>query len=232
MALRAQHRVSRILCIASFWSVLASSQSSKSPAVVVPRTWDDAAMKTLEVPLANPAASPKHVSADYYYRIPVRQIYKQYPVYAPGKEPAGYWEWLQKQEPVVLWDDGHVRPPLRNDADWIKSGESAFDAPVFVDVDGFISVSDVRNTQGYEESGVPVTQRGIVPFFSYVICEKGKVELGIFSCAMCHTRVMPDGTIIKGAQGNFSLDRAVNRKVNYGTVQSRLLIRGLYAVPG
>jgi hypothetical protein len=56
-------------------------------------------MKTLEVPLANPAASPMHVSSDYYYRIPVRPIYKQYPVYAPGKEPAGYWEWLQKQEP-------------------------------------------------------------------------------------------------------------------------------------
>ena len=231
MALRAQHRVSRILCIASFWSVVASSQSSKNPAVVVPRTWDDAAMKTLEVPLANPAASPKHVSADYYYRIPVRPIYKQYPVYAPGKEPSGYWEWLQKQEPVILWDEGRTRPPLRNDADWIKSGESAFDAPVFVDVDGFISVSDVRNTQWYEESGVTVTQRGIVPFFSYVIREKGKVELGTFSCAMCHTRVMPDGTIIKGAQGNFSLDRSVNRKVNPGTVQSRLLMRSLYAVP-
>ena len=136
MALRAQHRVSRILCIASFGSVLASSQSSKNPAVVIPRTWDDAAMKTLEVPLANPAASPKHVSADYYYRIPVRPIYKQYPVYAPGKEPSGYWEWLQKQEPVILWDDGRMRPPLRNKADWIKSGESVFDAPLFVDVDG------------------------------------------------------------------------------------------------
>src|SRR5580698_1323895 len=158
MALRAQHRVSRILCIASFWSVLAWSQSSKNPALVIPRTWDDAAMKTLEVPLANPTASPKHVSADYYYRIPVRPIYKQYPVYAPGKEPPGYWEWLQKQEPVILWDEGRTRPALRNDLDWIKAGESAFDAPQFVDVDGLISVSDVRNTQWYEESGVPATQ--------------------------------------------------------------------------
>ena len=30
---------------------------------VIPRTWDDAAMATLEVPLANPIGSPKHVPA-------------------------------------------------------------------------------------------------------------------------------------------------------------------------
>jgi hypothetical protein len=70
-----------------------------------------------------------------------------------------------------------------------------------------------------------------VPFFSYVIREKGKVELGTFACAMCHTRVMPDGTVIKGAQGSFSIDRSVNRKLNSGTVESRLFRRSLYAVP-
>lgn len=39
-----------------------------------PITWDDAAIATLEIPLADPAASPKHVSAAYYYKIPVRPI--------------------------------------------------------------------------------------------------------------------------------------------------------------
>src|SRR3974390_2843202 len=61
----------------------------------IPRTWDDQAMADLEVPLADPSASPKHVSAEYYYKIPVRPIYKNYPVYAPGHEPPGYLEWLQ-----------------------------------------------------------------------------------------------------------------------------------------
>jgi hypothetical protein len=152
-------------------------------------------------------------------------------VYAPGKEPAGYWEWLQEQEPVILWDEGHVPPLFRNGSDWISAGASVFEAPVFVDVDGLISVSDVRNPQWYEESKVLLTARGIVPFFSYVIREKGKVELGTFACAMCHTRVMPDGTVIKGAQGSFSIDRSVNRKLNSGTVESRLFRRSLYAVP-
>ena len=54
-------------------------------------------MATLEVPLADPVGSPKQVSADYYYRIPVRPIYKEYPIYAPGHEPPGYLDWLKRQ---------------------------------------------------------------------------------------------------------------------------------------
>src|SRR5713226_9040286 len=77
----------------------AFGQSPQVKGTAVPKMWDDAAMSTLEVPLANPIGSPKQAPADYYYRIPVRIIYKQYPVYAPGREPAGYMEWLRKQEP-------------------------------------------------------------------------------------------------------------------------------------
>ena len=65
---------------------------------VIPRVWDDAEMAGLQLPLVDSNASPKQVSSDYYYRIPVRTIYKNYPVYAPGKEPAGYLEWLKQQE--------------------------------------------------------------------------------------------------------------------------------------
>ena len=52
-----------------------STQANVAPAV--PKTWDDEAIATLEVPLANPVGSPKHVSPTYYYKIPVRPIYKQ-----------------------------------------------------------------------------------------------------------------------------------------------------------
>src|SRR5947209_16128356 len=44
----------------------------------IPKTWDDKAVAELEVPLADPRYSPVHVSSDYYYRMPVRQIYKSY----------------------------------------------------------------------------------------------------------------------------------------------------------
>ena len=53
----------------------------------------------------------------------------------------------------------------------------------------------------------PLNADGIVPFVDYVIREEGKVEVGIASCADCHTRVMPDGSVILGAQGNRPLDK-------------------------
>jgi hypothetical protein len=87
-------------------------------ALAIPKTWDDEAMATLEVPLANPVGSPKHASADYDYRIPVRPIYKSYAVYAPGHEPPGYLDWLKQQEPVIVWDDSGHKPPLQTEADW------------------------------------------------------------------------------------------------------------------
>ena len=97
----------------------------------IPRTWDDAAMAALEVPLADPVGSPKHVSSDYYYKIPVRPIYKSYPIYAPGHEPAGYIDWRKQQEPIIVWDDATHRPTVRTEADWIKAGEIVFDSPLF-----------------------------------------------------------------------------------------------------
>src|SRR6266487_2592072 len=94
-----------------------------------PKTWDDEEIAKHEIPLADPTGSPKHVSSSYYYRIPVRPIYKSYPSYAPGREPAGYMEWLKQQEPVVVWDDHEHAPSLQSDADWIRAGEIVFDAP-------------------------------------------------------------------------------------------------------
>ncbi len=79
----------------------------------IPKTWDDGEIARHEVPLADPSGSPKHVSSDYYYRIPVRPIYKGYPVYAPGHEPPGYMEWLKQQEPVIVWNDGGHAPALQ-----------------------------------------------------------------------------------------------------------------------
>src|SRR4029434_690522 len=81
------------LCVLVIGGQTEKSIGAVSP--TIPKTWDDAAIATLEVPLANPVGSPKHVSADYYYRIPVAPIYKSYPVYTPGHEPPGYMDWLK-----------------------------------------------------------------------------------------------------------------------------------------
>jgi hypothetical protein len=178
-------------------------------ALAIPKTWDDKAMATLEVPLANPVGSPKHASADYYYRIPVRPIYKSYPVYGPGHEPPGYLDWLKQQEPVIVWDDSGHKPPLQTEADWIKAGEIVFDAPISLKGQGDVDATEVRQPEWYQQTGVPITKDGVMPFLRYSVRKKGQVELGALSCATCHARVMPDGTTLKGAQGSFPIDRSV-----------------------
>ncbi|MEK6324220.1 MAG: di-heme oxidoredictase family protein [Acidobacteriota bacterium] len=168
----------------------------------IPKTWVDGEIAALEIPLSDPASSPKHISADYYYRIPVRPIYRSYPIYAPGKEPPGYLERLSKLEPQITFDASK----LRTEQEWIRAGEIVFDAPIQFVSSGML-VSAVRDLAWYQKNRVPITRSGIFPNMQYVVREKGKVEVGILSCAMCHTRVMPDGSTIKGAQGNFPDDR-------------------------
>src|SRR5215470_433723 len=158
----------------------------------IPKTWDDQAIESLEIPPADPTVSRTHVSADYYYRIPVRPIYKSYPVYAPGREPAGYEEWLKQQEPETVFDASK----LKTEADWIKAGEAVFDAPIFYDA--LVRAADVKDPMWHEKTGARAAKDGSLPYFRYVVREKGQVEVGTISCAMCHTRVMPHGTVIKG----------------------------------
>ncbi|MFY9607117.1 MAG: hypothetical protein WAU45_00715 [Blastocatellia bacterium] len=168
----------------------------------IPKTWVDSEIAVLEIPLSDPAHSPKHVSADYYYRIPGRPIYKSYPIYAPGKEPPGYFDRLSTLEPQIAFDPSK----FRTEQDWIEAGEIVFDAPIEFVSSGML-VSGVRDRAWYDKNHVPILRNGIFPFMRYVVREKGKVEVGILSCAMCHTRVMPDGSAIKGAQRSFPDDR-------------------------
>src|SRR4030095_2945000 len=170
--------------------VAAAPQAPRNGAAAIPNTWDDEAIATLEVPLANPVGSPKHVSADYYYRIPVPAIYKSYPVYAPGREPPGYLDRLRGQEPVIVWDDAAHAPPLKTEADWIESGEIVFEAPTTFD--SIVTLARARDPVWYDKVHTPVASDGTVPFLRYVVRKKGTVEVGQTSCAQCHIRVMPD----------------------------------------
>jgi len=215
--------------------------SQPVPDASVPRIWDDQAIATLEVPLANPVGSPKHISSDYYYRIPVRPIYKNYPVYAPGHEPAGYMEWLKGREPEIEWDDAGQKPPLQTRADWIHAGELVFDSPIFYTTHRILTLDDVHNPKWYEATGAPIAKDGTLPYVRYVIRKKGEVDLGNFACGFCHTRVMADGTAIKGAQGNFPFEKSkawgfqqastTPEELSEEEAFLRRLDRGLFAAP-
>ncbi|WP_263353426.1 c-type cytochrome [Acidicapsa acidisoli] len=199
-----------IVSVATFWVFLhAPAQEKRSrfePSI--PRVWDDEAIATLEVPLANPMGSPRHISSDYYYRIPVRPIYKSYPVYAPGHEPPNYMEWLRQQDPEVLWDESAYKPNLSSREDWIAAGRIVFNTPIYYTTHRIVSMDDVRNPKWYQATGVPGAKDGTVPFVRYVIRKKGEVELGDFACGFCHTRVMPEGSVLEGVQGNFPFEKS------------------------
>lgn len=207
----------------------------------VPRVWDDQAIATLEVPLANPVGSPKHISSEFYYRIPVRPIYKTYPVYAPGREPAGYMEWLKQREPEIVWDDAGHKPRLRTQSDWIVAGEAVFDAPIYYTDHRVVSFADVGNPEWYQKTGAPVSKDGTLPYIRYVIRKKDTVDLGNFACGFCHTRVMPDGSVITGGQGNFPFEKSKAWGFRYASETAgrlsakesalRRLDAGLFAAP-
>ncbi|MCC5938941.1 MAG: hypothetical protein JJU34_16810 [Lunatimonas sp.] len=169
----------------------------------IPRVWTDEAMKDWELPHANPAFSAEPVSEEFYYNLPERVIYRTYPVYHPDHEPEGYWEWLHEQEAEVVFDEAQ----LVTEEDWVQAGELLFDYPIDT-LGAVINTQHVRNRAFFETTAMPVTSEGILPFAKWVVAGKGKVYLGNLSCGMCHTRVMDDGSLLKGAQGNWPGDKA------------------------
>lgn len=100
---------------------------------------------------------------------------------------------------MVLWDDGAHRPRLVSEAEWIKAGEMVFNAPVLFSVATF---GPEERRAFIAKTGDLYDRNGITPFATYVVRERGKLEIGEVSCAECHSRIMPDGTVLRGAQGN------------------------------
>ncbi len=161
----------------------------------IPQAWSDREIEAFLVPLAQRDRSPRFLNSEAYYALKVRPIYRTYPVYAPHSEPAGYMEGLKQKEPEVVFDASR----LRTEQDWINAGELVFDSsPMPGDPASPLQLAMV--------AGAPATRDGVIPFFRYVIRKKGVVEIGSgTSGSGCHTRLMPDGSVLKGAQGSLPL---------------------------
>src|SRR3954471_4507390 len=87
-----RHVIASAICLSTL--LLAADKTPYRPQI--PKAWVGAELYQMDVPVSQPAYSQKAVSPDYYYRIPVTPIYKSYPVYAPGRAPAGYMEKLKR----------------------------------------------------------------------------------------------------------------------------------------
>ena len=181
-------RLSTLCCIAILGSLPLLPQAVYRPEI--PKTWDETALADWATPLAGINVRPTHISPNEYYSLPVDDL-KTYPVYLPGREPAGYWEMLNRMGPQPLIE----LEKLRSEADWIEAGRTVFHEadhlhlrtlePKFID--------SVRRG----ESIFPGPD-GIATNLRWVPTKDG-VALSFPNCANCHDLILQNGTRIPGA---------------------------------
>src|SRR6516165_10749530 len=95
--------------------------TAQTDIIRAPRIWDDKALEDWATPVAALGIRPGHSTAAKYYAVPPDNL-RTYPVYRPDREPAGYWNWLQKQKPEPLVN----AKDLRTRQDWQNAGKQAF----------------------------------------------------------------------------------------------------------
>ena len=95
---------------------------SSGPARQAPRFWNDRELAEWATPIAALDVRPSHFSEREYYAAPEAEWVRTYPVYFPGREPAGYWEMLRARKPEPL-----IAPGARTEAEWIDSGRRVFE---------------------------------------------------------------------------------------------------------
>lgn len=189
--------------LAVSFSAFALTDQPSEHAQEIPRTFDEDALVHYELPPPDPSITVEHVSPEYYYAIEERVIHKTYPMYHPDHEPEGYFDSLRALGPASALDTD----TLDTEEEWVRAGELVFDAPqIFFPLDTRLGFS----ASELAETGVPADADGTFPYQRYVVSEEGEVQIGVAACGNCHTRVMPDGSIIKGAQGNYPLDQVLS----------------------
>jgi mono/diheme cytochrome c family protein len=156
---------------------------------------------------------PGHHPEREYYAAPEAEWVRTYPVYFPGREPAGYWETLRAMRPEPL-----VAAGARSDAAWIGTGRRVFeemDVPAFRSTDPRI-IAIARSSEQFARRGGQAQKDGRVLGLRWVPTSKG-LALGAADCSTCHTRVLPDGSLLNGAPFNVPLNGVVGELAARGT---------------
>jgi len=202
-------RVALVLAAAVSLLRAAAGQEETRPAVdgvPIPKIWDEKELADWATPIAALGVAPGHVSEAEYYAAPVDNL-RTYPVYRPGREPPGYRDQLRALGPQPLIDE----LSLKSKADWIAAG-----ARVFEELDTAIArtadpeaIAHFDDAKRFDATRGPrldaVTKDGVVLDYRWVVARDGALQLGISSCAGCHTRLMDDGTLLRGAPSNYDL---------------------------
>jgi hypothetical protein len=161
----------------------------------VPKVWDETALREWVTPLAGLNARPSHISQLEYYRLPVEDL-RTYPVYYPGREPAGYWDMLQRVGPRPL-----IEPQkLKTKTEWIAAGRRVFeesDAPQLRTYDALL-IAKVRSLDFYQQHNAQALPDGTMDILRWVPTKKG-VALSTLNCSGCHVLHRSNGMAVIGA---------------------------------
>src|SRR5262245_20008462 len=170
----------------------------QSSTITPPKTWDEQELHEWATPIAALNVRPGHFTEEEYLRAPIDDL-RTYPVYYPGREPARYFEMMQTigPKPIIEPDS------LKTADDWVRAGKRVFqeyDVPAFRVYDPK-AIDAARSAQFFANSRVSVRADGTLPDLRWVPTSKG-LALGLINCAGCHTRKMPDGTLVDGPPSN------------------------------
>jgi mono/diheme cytochrome c family protein len=180
-----------------------------------PRIWNDRDLAEWATPIAGLNVRPAHYSEAEYYAAPVAEWVRTYPVYFPGREPEGYWQMLQSKKPEPL-----VAPGARTEAEWVAAGKRAFeevDVPALRTYDPKL-IAVARNLAEFQKRRGHAQKDGTVIALRWAPTSKG-LALTTQDCAGCHTRIMPDGSILNGAQFNDPGDALDDELIDSGTAR-------------
>ena len=88
---------------------------------------------------------------------------------------------------------------IRTDADWLAAGREVFYGRELQRFSGSEhSLNMIRDPRVVAAYRLQQTRDGVLLGLRYVVREKGKVELGTDTCAMCHVRILASGELVEG----------------------------------
>lgn len=154
-------------------------------------------------PVATLNVRPKHISTQEYYSAPEYNL-RSYPVYVPGREPAGYWDMLLRIGPQPL-----IEPEkLKTEEDWIKAGQRVFDEASTPQLTVF-DPETIRNLRSREylegQRAVPLPD-GSLATLRWVPTKQG-MAVSVLICGGCHILFRSDGIRIPGLSSRAEVSR-------------------------